>query len=195
MRIKGIAAEIELIRSNRRTIQLSVCGDGRVVLRVPASCTKADIDRFITNHYEAIAKHVGAMQEHRQEMEQYPAFTMEEINAMADRALQWIPERAAYYAKRMGVTFHRITIRNQKTRWGSCTAEGNLNFNCLLMEMPERVRDSVIIHELAHRRHMNHSAAFYQEVYAMMPKAEYDECHKYLKTEGAILMDRMTRRR
>ena len=193
MRINGISAEIELVRSNRKTIQLSVRDDGRVVLRMPAYCTQADIDGFIKKHFDAIEKCVGTMQEHRKEMEQHPAFTMDEINAMADCALKWIPERTAHFAKLMGVTFRRITIRNQKTRWGSCTAEGNLNFNCLLMAMPERVRDSVIIHELAHRRHMNHSAAFYKEVYALMPKAEYDECHKYLKTEGAILMDRMMR--
>ena len=57
--------------------------------------------------------------------------SLEELQALADEALRVIPERVRYYAPLVGVTYGRITIRNQRTRWGSCSAKGNLNFNCL----------------------------------------------------------------
>ena len=89
----------------------------------------------------------------------------------------------------MGVTYGRITIRNQKTRWGSCSAKGNLNFNCLLMLVPEDVRDYVVIHELAHRKYMNHSKNFWHEVESFMP--DYNEKRKWLRAHGDELMQRM----
>lgn len=190
MQVKGISADIMVIRSNRKTAQFRITEDG-AEMRVPMRFPQEEIVRFLEQNAQVIEARLQEIQKHIADMAQYPPFTLAEIQAMADRALKWIPERAAYFAKRMGVTFGRITIRNQKTRWGSCAQNGNLNFNCLLMEMPENVRDSVIIHELAHRRHMNHSAEFYAEVYAQMPKAEYARCSEYLKNEGAILMSRM----
>ena len=191
MRVEGISQEIQIIRSARKTMQFCIDADGQAILRVPNACTFVQINRMLTENAVKIEHAIQKMRAERAKTEELPGFTMEEIRAMADRALEWIPPRVAYFAKRMRVTYGRITIRNQKTRWGSCAETGNLNFNCLLMEMPENVRDSVIIHELAHRRHMDHSKAFYEEVYAQMPKAEYDECSKYLKTEGTILLRRM----
>ena len=88
----------------------------------------------------------------------------EDMKALADKAVRIIPERVRYYAPLIGVTYGRITIRNQRTRWGSCSAKGNLNFNCLLMLAPPEVLDSVVVHELCHRKEMNHSKQFYEEV-------------------------------
>ena len=116
--------------------------------------------------------------------------TAEEIRALAAKALEVIPERVAYYAPLMGVTYNRITIRNQKTRWGSCSSKGNLNFNCLLMLCPPEVIDSVVVHELAHRREMNHSKRFYAHVLRVYP--DYYKWNKWLKENGPVLIRRMT---
>ena len=86
--------------------------------------------------------------------------------------------RTGYYARKMGVTYGRISIREQKTRWGSCSSEGNLNFNCRLLFVPDRIVDYVVIHELAHRRFMNYSKAFWKEVEKYMP--DYKEQKKLL---------------
>ena len=93
--------------------------------------------------------------------------------------------KTAAYARKMGVTYGRITIREQKTRWGSCTSEGNLNFNWRLIFAPEKVLDYVVVHELSHRKEMNHSPAFYAVVASVMP--EYKACEKWLRDNGATL--------
>lgn len=94
--------------------------------------------------------------------------------------------RVEYFAKVIGVTYGKITIRNQKTRWGSCSSKGNLNFNCLLMLAPSEVLDYVVVHELCHRKQMNHSKAFWLEVEKVLPN--YKEVRKWLKEEGSQMI-------
>ena len=94
--------------------------------------------------------------------------------------------KTAAYARKMDVTYGRITIREQKTRWGSCTGEGNLNFNWRLIFAPEKVLDYVVVHELAHRKEMNHSARFYAEVLRVFP--DYPQWHRWLKETGSLYL-------
>ena len=115
--------------------------------------------------------------------------TPDEVRSLADRALQVIPQRVAYYAPLVGVTYGRITIRCQRTKWGSCSAKGNLNFNCLLMLCPEDVRDSVVAHEVSHLLELNHSPRFYEVLYGIFPN--YDACRAWLTQHGAVLMARV----
>ncbi len=103
--------------------------------------------------------------------------------------MQIIPDKVRFYAEKIGVDYGRVTIRNQKTRWGSCSAKGNLNFNCLLMLAPEDVLDYVVIHELCHRKEMNHSPRFWSEVAKIMP--DYKNSKIWLKENGNDIIRRM----
>ena len=103
------------------------------------------------------------------------------------KAKEELPAIVKKYASLMGVSYNRITIRHQKTRWGSCTKTGNLSFNCLLMKMPENVRDYVIIHELAHRKELNHSTKFWTIVAEYCPW--YKDAKLWLKENGQELME------
>ena len=89
----------------------------------------------------------------------------------------------------LGAEFNRVTIRCQKTRWGSCSAKKNLNFNCLLMLAPAEVIDSVVAHEVCHLKEMNHGARFYALVREIFP--DYDRCNRWLKDNGKLLMARI----
>ena len=116
--------------------------------------------------------------------------TNADIKALAEQALKAIPPLVKRYAGILGVTYGRITIRNQKTRWGSCSAKGNLNFDCLLMLMPEEIQELVVVHELCHRIEMNHSKAFWSLVEGVLP--DYKARKKWLKENGGSIMRRMS---
>ena len=86
----------------------------------------------------------------------------------------------------MQVTFNRIAIKEQKTRWGSCSSKGNINFNWKLVLMPEQIQDYVVVHELAHRIQMNHSEAFWQIVESILP--EYQTCIQWMRKHEREVM-------
>lgn len=116
-------------------------------------------------------------------------FTEDEVKNIKRKARKIIPERVGYWAEKIGVTYGRIAIRLQSSRWGSCAANGNLNFNWLLVLMPSEVLDSVVVHELCHRRHMNHSKEFYAEIDRVFP--DYRRWNKWLKDNGGVYLKRV----
>jgi len=182
----GIA--VQIIRSKRRTISIELKPVG-IVVRAPKGMSEADIMGFLEKKGGWIDKHWTQIQERQVETEALPPLTQEDIRELAKKALEVIPKRVAHYAPLVGVDYGRITIRNQKTRWGSCSSQGNLNFNCLLMLFPDEVIDSVVVHELCHRKHMNHSAKFYKEVERVFP--EYRKWDRWLKENGRVQLERM----
>lgn len=178
----------KLIRSNRKSIAIEVRAEG-ILVRAPLQATQAAITAFVNNKADWIKKAQAKIAAAPTPPPVENPLSMEEIRELANRALQYIPERVRYYAPLVGVNFGRITIRNQRSRWGSCSAKGNLNFNCLLMLTPPEVIDSVVVHELCHRKEMNHSKAFYSEVLRVFP--DYWKWDKWLKENGDKLMRRM----
>ena len=183
--------QITVIHSNRRTIAIQVNPDLTVTVRAPRRATQREIDRILREKQPWIQKHMEQMKEKRA---QYDAMEMDgltdaECRQLKQKAQAYIPERVEYFANIMGVDYGRITIRKQKTRWGSCSGKGNLNFNCLLMLAPPEVIDYVVIHELCHRKEMNHSRAFWREVEKVMP--DYKKSVLWLKNQGSMLIGRL----
>ena len=182
--------DYKLIRSKRKTLSMQMT-EGGLIVRAPFSASEESISIFIKKHDRWIKKRLAEFGKRRAAADRLPPLTDEDIKGLAQKALSYIPQRAKYYAAEMGVKYGRITIRNQRTRWGSCSSKGNLNFNCLLMLTPPEVIDSVVVHELCHLKHMDHSREFYAEVRRVYP--EYDRWNAWLKENGKIILMRMER--
>ena len=181
--------EYQVIRSNRKTVAAQITAQG-VVIRAPLRMTNKEIAAFVEKNRDKIERYLEKANARRESLPDAPPLSMEEIKKLADEALRFIPQRVGYYAPLIGVTYGRVTVRNQKSRWGSCSSKGNLNFNCLLMLCPPEVIDSVVVHELCHRKEMNHSPKFYDEVRRVF--SEYDKWNRWLKEHGPAIMKRMT---
>ena len=178
--------EYRLIRSRRRTVGLEI-KDGELLVRAPLRASFTDIERVIANSRRWVEKHLEL--DARERASRLPPFTGDELRALAEKAAKIIPERVKYYAPLVGVEVKKITIRDQRTKWGSCSAKGNLNFNCLLMLAPPETVDAVVVHELCHLKYMDHSPAFYAEVTRVLP--DYRERDKWLKENGRLLLARL----
>ena len=181
--------DIIIKRSNRKTLAIQITPDAQVIVRAPYRMPNSVIREFIREKEEWIRDHLEKMLQIKETRDQFPRLSYKEIQKLADQALQIIPQRVAHYAPLVSVTYGRITIRNQKTRWGSCSTKGNLNFNCLLMLTPPEVMDYVVVHELCHRKEMNHSPRFWAEVERILP--DYKVRRKWLKDHGNSLIARM----
>ncbi len=176
--------ELEISRSDRRSFAIQI-KQNKLIVRAPRRASDEEINALLRKNQKWIEKHEAKAQERQKELESCRKLTEDELQDLYDKAREIIPERAAYYAPLVGVSYGRITIRSQRTKWGSCSAKGNLNFNCLLMLAPIEVLDSVVVHELCHRKQMNHSDRFYAEVLRVFP--EYRKWHGWLKDNGDAL--------
>lgn len=177
---------MDLIRSNRKSIAIEIGCDLKIKVRAPQRMAQYKILKFVEEKEWWIQSHLEKMKqriEREQEQDPVPQPTKEGTQRLTMMAKTIIPERVAYYAKSMRVTYGKITIRNQKTRWGSCSQAGNLNFNCHLVEMPQEVLDYVVVHELCHRKQMNHSRAFWNEVEKVLP--DYNRYRLWLREYGS----------
>lgn len=180
--------KITVIHSDRKTLSLQII-NGEIIVRAPLRMKEKDIFSFVKSKRNWIEKHLSLQESRSQAFESFEQFTDDEIRQATLTAKKIIPERVSFYAEKIGVTYNRITIRCQRTRWGSCSSAGNLNFNCLLVLLPLEILDSIVVHELCHRKHMNHSADFYAEIERVFP--DYKRCNKWLKDNGNFYIARL----
>ena len=183
MQING--SEVTIIRSKRKTIGIEITREAKVLVRAPEGVSTAKIRRFVEEKEEWIGRSLWKMHLRIRALGEMEPMTPERLKELTEAAKETLPGKVAHYAKLVGVTYGQITIRNQKTRWGSCSTKGNLNFNCQLMRLPEEIIDYVVVHELCHRKEMNHSERFWAEVEKVLP--DYQARRLWLKEETTIL--------
>ena len=176
-------------KSRRRSISVSIMADNKVLVKAPYGTNERTVQEFLVAKTGWITKHLENQNREVEQAESLGILTDDEVKKIKRQAKKIIPERVGNWAEKIGVTYGRIAIRLQSSRWGSCAANGNLNFNCLLVLMPPEVLDSVVVHELCHRRHMNHSKEFYAEIDRIFP--DYKRWNKWLKDNGGIYLKRV----
>ena len=212
----------EIIRSNRKTLSISVDCFARLIVRAPRNYSEERIFSFLKEKEAWIFKQIEKMQgagmrlppenldgytflllgktcEIRLTNERYIRFDSEnnvlylpEKNARK-RLVSWLKENAKRIftqtsletAKRMGVTFQSVEISSARTRWGSCSQENAIRYSFRLLYAPKEVIEYVVVHELAHVKHKNHSPAFWREVGNYVP--DYKTRRKWLKERGILM--------
>ena len=175
-----------VVRSDRRTLSLQIKSDGSIVVRCPRRYPQSEIQKFVESKSGWIQKNLQQLEK----ISSLPHLTEEQLEILSDQAHSYLPQRVRYFAPLVGVSYGKITIRCQKTRWGSCSGKGNLNFNLLLMLTPPDVIDYIVVHELCHRREMNHSEKFWAEVEKILP--DYRTQEQWLKKYGGGIIARGT---
>ena len=165
-----------LVRSRRRTLAIEVTREGAVVVRAPLRCPQRDIDAFVERRRAWLE---GALARQKERLAKHPPLTAAEIEALRRRAREELPGRVAHWAGVMGLVPAAVKITAARTRFGSCSGKNSLCFSLYLMQYPPEAIDAVVVHELCHMRHRNHSPAFYAEVARWLP--DYREREKLLK--------------
>ena len=174
----------QIIKSDRKTVAIQIKPDGQVVVRCPKRMRIEEARRFVESKTDWIEKHLA-----QRPLQDVAKYTPKEIEQLREQARKLIAERVKHFAPIVGVTYGQIAIRTQHTRWGSCSSKGNLNFNCLLALVPPEVLDYVVVHELCHRKELNHSARFWNEVERILP--DYKTRRSWLKERGSGLIARI----
>ncbi len=179
-----------VIKSRRKTIGISLDRDGNVIVRAPVFCTRRAIEKAVREAEGWIEKTRAKLAKVKAEAEGAGALSEADIRKLGAEMRRALPMKLEHYSKLLGVRYGRVSVRSQRSKWGSCSAKGNLSFNCLLMLAPEEVLDYVIVHELCHLKHMDHSKEFWAEVESVDP--DHKAHKKWLRDHGGALMARMT---
>lgn len=185
-----ISVSYTLFRTRRRTLALVVRENGDLEVRVPLFCREEEIQRFLLGKADWILSHIATQKARFQEKESaHSALTEEEKERLRKNCIRkmkrLLPEKIAQYEPLLPASHRpitRVTVRGQKTRWGSCSSKGSLSFNWKLAQAPSFCLDYVVVHELCHLVHMNHSQAFWNEVERILP--DYRTARTWLKENG-----------
>ena len=167
--------DYKIIRSKRKTISIEIKKDKTVTVRAPLRATDEYIEKVVKSKKSWIEKHLESISEYAPE----PILTPKQIEAFIAEAHQKLPEKVRYYSMLMKVVPTKITVTGARTRFGSCSGKNSICFSYHLMRYPDKAIDYVVVHELAHIKHKNHSKDFYSFVARFMP--DYKEREKLLK--------------
>lgn len=158
----------ELIQRPRRSVTITVKQDGRVVVLAPPQVELSAVERFVREKEEWIRRSVCRMKAQAAE-KKYIYLSKEQVCGFREQARSLLKNKVEAYARQMSVSVGSVRVNRAASRWGSCSAAGNLNFSYRLLFVPEELQDYVVVHELAHRREMNHSSRFWSVVEQTMP--------------------------
>ncbi len=179
----------KIYREKRTSIRMKIEESGILSIHVPYHMTNDEIEREINKHRAWIDKHMKKVSNTRSMNQTTKKYSDKEIQEMKKITLNKITPMLKRYANIIGVTYGRVSIRSQKTRWGSCSSKGNLNYNCLLSQVPVEAMEYVVVHELCHRKQMNHSKQFWNLVEQILP--DYKIRKQWLKEHGHELICRL----
>ncbi len=158
-------------------MRLAVYCDGLVVLTLPHNLQETEAEKFIQEKTKWLVSKINFFKQFKSAP--LARYGRRDYLRYKDEALLLAKEKVAYFNQFYGYKFNKINIKNQKTRWGSCSRKGNLNFNFKMLFLQEKLRDYLIVHELCHLKEFNHSGNFWSQVSKTIP--QWLEIRKELK--------------
>ena len=158
--------DYKIVRSDRKTLVIQIDFYGNVIVRSPYKLSEKRIESFLKDKELWVLKNIAIQKEKSKNQKIY---SEEDIENLRKKAKETLPIKVQYYSELMGVKPNSIKINSAKKRFGSCSSENNLNFSLYLMEKDEQFIDYVVVHELAHIKHHNHSKEFYSFLEQFMP--------------------------
>ncbi|MFH1712708.1 MAG: M48 family metallopeptidase [Candidatus Jacksonbacteria bacterium] len=169
------------LKTSRRAkrIRLAVYCDGRIVVTKPCRIGHNMAEKFILQKAKWI---LSKLEYFKQFDAKVFKNNRKEYLRHKDKALKFIKKRIKYFNQNYNFKFNKINIKNQKTRWGSCSKKGNLNFSYKILFLPEHIADYIIVHELCHLKEFNHSYKFWNLVAKTVP--QYLGIRKELRRKG-----------
>lgn len=173
-----------IIKSKRRTIAIHVDEYAQVVVKVPYNVCVGDVSSMLLKYNDWIIRKQNEAKVKIKKVNEFD-FELSRIPYYKKEAREILKERAEAISKEIGVKYKRIRLSSAQKRWGSCSIFGIVNLNWRLIFIPEKVRNYVVLHELVHLKHMNHSKAFWKEVEKHDPN--YKESKKWLSENDFIL--------
>lgn len=179
--------EYKIIKSKRKSIGIEIKSDLTVIVRAPFFTSERTIKKLVEEKSDWIEKKLKQIEERNKNS--LPEFTNSELESLRDKTRALITPKAEHFAKILGVSFKKLSVKKQRSVWGSCSAKKNINFNLLLCLCPENVVDYIVVHELCHLKHLNHSKNFWGAVEKILP--DYKTAKLWLKTEGNKLIKRL----
>ena len=166
------------IRKSRRAkhLRLVVHCDGRVVVTVPRGVRQSIVERFISEKKQWVLKKLHFFE--NVDNRGGRVFSNKDYQKYKEEARQLVHDRIDFYNKEYGFKFNRISIKNQRTLWGSCSAKSNININYKVLFLPKELQDYLIVHEMCHLKELNHSSKFWNLVQKTVP--DYKKIRKGL---------------
>ena len=155
-----------LIRSKRKSVAIQVDSDCNITVRAPLRLSQKEIDKILLEKKSWLEKTIISQREKRKVIKEY---SEDDIKLLRKKSKEIIPQKVEHYANIMQVNPNSVKINSAKKRYGSCSGTNNLNFSLYLMDKDERFIDYVVVHELAHIKHHNHSKEFYGFIEQFMP--------------------------
>lgn len=179
--------EYKIIKSKRKSIGVEIKSDLTVIVRAPFFTSERTIKKLIEEKSPWIEKKLKEIENRNNSS--LPEFSDIELEAFRQKTKELISPKVEYFAKILGVSFNKLSVKKQRSVWGSCSAKRNINFNLLLCLCPDNVVDYIVVHELCHLKQLNHSRLFWKEVQKILP--DYKGAKLWLKVEGNNLIKRL----
>lgn len=182
--LKGQEIAYTVNRSLRaRQMRITIYGDGEVVVTLPKRMPVFAVIPFLHFKADWIMEHLTKIRRHP--VPRHKKLTKKDYEEHKESALRLAKDRVAFFADLYGFSYRSVSVRDQKSRWGSCSRKGNLHFNYRIVLMPEDVRDYIIVHEICHLKEFNHSTRFWNLVEKTIPN--HKVLRKSLRTDGMLL--------